>query len=110
MLLENGEMLHAANHENAAYPAGICAERAVLGHLKMDAQHVVSAIAIAYQPANLAKTPPLAPCGICRQSILEVQLFQQKPIAVYMTSPDGQVLMLEDAAYLLPFHFSSAYL
>lgn len=110
LLLTDGSIITGANHENAAYPAGICAERAVLGVHDMDGAAKVRAIAVAYKSANGDPHPPLAPCGICRQSILETQLHQAAPITVYMSSPDGEVVMVEDASYLLPFHFSSAYL
>ena len=110
LLLTDGQIIRGANHENAAYPAGICAERAVLGIYDMQGQAKVKAIAIAYKTGNESVHPPLAPCGICRQSILETQLNQESPIAVYMGSPDGEVIMVEDSSFLLPFHFSSDYL
>lgn len=106
----DGNVLTGANHENAAFPAGICAERALFGALDMGSGNKVTAIAIAYKTEKGTHHPPLAPCGICRQTILEAQLHQQQPIAVYMSSPDGQVILVEDASYLLPFHFSSEYL
>lgn len=110
LLLASGEVLTGSNHENASFPAGICAERAVLGNLEMDESHKVQAIAIAYKTNKTDRHRPLSPCGICRQSILEAQMHQHSPITVYMSSPDGEVIMVEDAAYLLPFHFSSEYL
>ena len=110
LLLASGEIITGANHENASFPAGICAERAALGALEMDESHRVQAIAVAYKTAKAAQHPPLSPCGICRQSILEAQLHQGSPITVYMSSPDGEVIMVEDASYLLPFHFSSEFL
>jgi len=106
----DGTILTGSNHENAAFPAGICAERALFGSLNMGSGNKVLAIAIAYKTENKDRHPPLSPCGICRQTILEAQLHQQQPIAVYMSSPDGQVILVEDASYLLPFHFSSEYL
>jgi len=50
---------------------------------------------------------PLSPCGTCRQALLEIQLQQQQSITIYMTSPAGEVIIVEAAAYLLPFHFSN---
>ncbi len=110
LIQADGTVLTGANHENAAFPAGICAERALFGALDMGSGNKVTAIAIAYKTAKADNHPPLSPCGICRQTILEAQLHQQQPIAVYMSSPDGQVILVEDAGYLLPFHFSSEYL
>jgi cytidine deaminase len=110
LLLADGSRITGANHENAAYPAGICAERAAISQLDMYANNPVRAIAIAYVAQDGKHDAPLAPCGICRQSILEVQLHQASPIRIYMAAPDGEVVMVEDASHLLPFHFSGRFL
>jgi len=109
VLLTDGSVLTGANHENASFPAGICAERSVLGYLDMNAPEKVVAIAVAYRTEGDFHAP-LSPCGLCRQTILEVQLHQDAPIAVYMTSPDGNMVMVEDARHLLPFFFSNDFL
>lgn len=110
VLLEDGSVLTGSNHENAAYPAGVCAERAALSTLEMnDKTHRVKAIAVTYHSGD-EHGKPISPCGICRQTILEVQQWQQQPISIYMCSPDGKVIVLEDAGYLLPFSFGSEYL
>ena len=103
--MDDGTTAIGANHENASFPAGICAERALLGGLDMGSNHKVKAIAISYNSQG-DHTAALSPCGICRQTILEVQLHQGAPIAIYMCSPDGDVIVVDDASYLLPFHFS----
>lgn len=110
VLLHNGSIVTGANQENAAFPAGICAERAALAAIPVDAQHRIQSIAITYLPPDGSGKGPLAPCGICRQTILEAQQFQQTPIEVWMGSPDGRVLHVADAACLLPFHFGKAFL
>lgn len=110
VLLEDGKILIGSNHENASYPAGVCAERAALSALDMnDKTHGVKAIAVTYKTQD-EHGKPISPCGICRQTILEVQQWQQTPVAIYMCSPDGQVIALENAAFLLPFSFGSEYL
>lgn len=107
LLLSDGTVLTGSNLENASYPAGICAERAALSQFDMEGTARLKALAIAYKPLpDIAQLPPLAPCGICRQSILEAQLHQGTPITVYMSSPDGEVIIIEDAGFLLPFYFS----
>jgi cytidine deaminase len=110
LLLSDGRILSGANQENASYPAGICAERVALALHDMNGSEKLKALAIAYKAADGDTHPPLAPCGICRQSILETQLHQGSPIIVYMSSPDGEVIIVEDASFLLPFHFSGEYL
>lgn len=108
--LADGTRIAAANHENAAFPAGICAERAAISQHDMHGTVAIEAIAIAYQAIDGREDAPLSPCGICRQSILEAQLHQGSPIKVYMAAPDGEVILVEDASYLLPFHFSGRFL
>lgn len=108
--LADGTVLSGSNHENASYPAGICAEQAVLARLDMrERKEKVVAMAVTYKGGS-GLSQPLSPCGICRQTILEVQNWQKSPIKLYMCSPDGQVIMVEDAAFLLPFSFGSEYL
>ncbi len=105
--LADGSIKTAANHENASYPAGVCAETTLIGGINpLEANQQVIAIAVTY----LSETNPgvpLSPCGICRQNILEQQLAQQAPIAVYMGCPDGKILLVPDATSLLPFYFSN---
>ena len=107
LLLENGTILTGANHENAAFPVGVCAERVVLGMLDMRGP-AVQAIAVTYQTDRPLHHSPLAPCGLCRQSLLEVRVHQQAPIAVLMACPDVAVpvRVVPDAADLLPLYFS----
>lgn len=108
--MSDGKILTGANHENAAYPAGVCAERAALSALEMsDTNRYVQAIAVTYIGGADVRNP-ISPCGICRQTILEVQQWQKRPIAVYMCSPDGHVVAIDDAACLMPFSFGSEYL
>ena len=107
MLLTNGQVRTGSNHEVASYPAGICAERAVVSTVNpLDKAQQVKAIAVTYRTAT-NEGDPLSPCGICRQTILETQLAQQAVIAIYMSCPDGRVIYVEDASSLLPFYFSA---
>jgi cytidine deaminase len=108
--LADGSRIAGANQENAAFPAGICAERAALSQHDMHGNIPITAIAISYQAIGGREDSPLSPCGICRQSILEAQLHQNSPIRVYMAAPDSEVVMVEDASFLLPFHFSGRFL
>ena len=110
ILLSNGEIVKGGNQENASFPAGICAERVALSAVSsLFPFEKVLAIAIAYlNPANgNAQENILSPCGICRQSILEVSDRQQSDIRILLSNPSGSVILLEDARCLLPLAFSS---
>lgn len=107
ILMTDGKIVAGSNQENASYPVGICAERAALSGVAVDEQNMVKAIAVSYLGGEGEGQKPIAPCGMCRQSILEMQHRQGFPIAVYMCSPAGQVIMVENAEHLLPFSFGS---
>lgn len=104
ILLSDGNIKMGSNQENAAFPVGICAERSVLSTVNLnDKTTWITGIAISYVGKY---EKPLSPCGMCRQSILEAQIAQGKPIIVYMCAPDGKVIIIEDSSQLLPLYFS----
>lgn len=111
VLLTNGEVVRGSNQENAAYPAGTCAERVALYTAAIQYPGIaVEAIAIAYTKKDInpvLKEEPLSPCGICRQVISEVAQGQQTPIRMLMCSAGDSILSINDAKDLLPFSFGS---
>lgn len=109
-LLNNGETVTGANQENASSPAGLCAERVLLSAISsFYPKTVINTIAISYlNTKNNKSKKPVAPCGICRQSILEYQLQQQTPIRLILAGMEGEVIVVENAADLLPFSFSGS--
>ena len=111
LLMTNGEIVKGGNQENASFPAGICAERVALSTASsLFPSEKITVIAIAYySPENADNQESiLSPCGICRQSILEIIDRQQSNIQVLLTSPSGKIIFLEDARHLLPLAFSSS--
>ena len=72
--LENGIIITGTNQENAAYPSGICAERTTLFYANSKYPNVaVKSLAIAANTKNKFTELPTAPCGACRQVILETE-------------------------------------
>ena len=111
LLMSNGEIVKGGNQENASFPAGICAERVALSTASSLFPFAkVVAIAIAYSNPENESTQEniLSPCGICRQSILEMVDRQRADIQILLSSPSGKVILLEDARHLLPLAFSSS--
>ncbi len=111
VLLEGGEMLAGTNYENAAYPLGTCAEKAVLA--AANAQYpgkAVLAIAIAVQNDKQEIVEPAAPCGGCRQNILETERKNKRPIRIIMQGHSGPVYVVEKGLDLLPLAFNETYL
>jgi cytidine deaminase len=80
VLTRDGRVIEGVNVENAAYPLGICAERAAFGR----------AIAEGYRPGDFVTAAITAsPCGGCRQWLLEMGLgrvvFRNGDCVVVMT-------------------------
>ena len=68
VLGSNGKIYTGCNVENASYGAGICAERTALVKMVSDGCISFQTIAIV---GNYEEEDKTAPCGICRQQMLE---------------------------------------
>ena len=108
-LLDNGEVICGSNQENAAYPSGTCAERTTLFYASSAFPSVgVKTLAIAARNEQGMFTPhATAPCGACRQVMLETQERSKHPLRTLLYGEDGvmEILCVED---LLPLSFSAA--
>ncbi|MCA1293000.1 cytidine deaminase [Paenibacillus sp. alder61] len=101
LLDENGHVHHGCNIENAAYAPTNCAERTAMFRAVADGLKPGTFRAMAIVGDT---DEPIAPCGVCRQVMLE------------LCGPDMPVILgnLKGAirettvAELLPFYFSSS--
>lgn len=106
--LINGEVVTGTNQENAAYPAGICAERVLLSVASSQYPGVgIETVAIAYNNLSGKSDRPVSPCGICRQSFSEFQQRTKNTIRIILSGMEGKVQIIENAADLLPLVFGS---
>jgi cytidine deaminase len=106
VLLENGEVICGSNQENAAYPAGLCAERVALFYANSKYPGVtVKALAISAHADHFVIDKPISPCGTCRQVIAETENRQQSKIKILMQGESGSVNMIEGIENLLPLTF-----
>ena len=107
LLLENGEIVPGCNQENAAFPAGICAERSAI--FAAGAQHPdipVAALAIAARDASgELTTEPVSPCGTCRQVIIETETRYQKPIRILLYGRRC-IYVMDGIKHLMPLSFT----
>lgn len=77
LLASDGSVTEGCNVENAAYPSGICAERAAVSGAVARGNQSFSAIVIATEADE-----PTPPCGMCRQVLEE---FSPKMVVVSVT-------------------------
>src|SRR4051812_41647801 len=66
ILASDGSVTEGCNVENAAYPAGICAERSAVSAAIARGNRGFEAVLIATEADE-----PTPPCGICRQVLVE---------------------------------------
>lgn len=106
--LVNDELIKGSNQENAAYPAGICAERVLMSTAASLFPGVgIRTIAISYHNMNGKSDHPISPCGICRQSFFEFQTRTDSTIRILLSGMEGKVYEISDSAHLLPLVFSA---
>ena len=104
--LNNGETVSGTNQENASYPVGICAERALLASAAMLQTDVpIETMAIAYHNLNGESSHPVSPCGMCRQYLAEYEIRMKQPIRLILSGMKGKVFVVEKASQLLPLSF-----
>lgn len=104
--LDNGETVEGSNQENVAYPSGICAERtaAFYAHARYPEAKFVQ-IAIAARGTDGEFTPtPTAPCGACRQVLLEYEALAGHDVPVLLCAND-RVLRFPSVKSTLPLAF-----
>lgn len=108
LLLDNGQIILGTNQENAAYPSGLCAERtAVFSAAVNYPEAKIIALAITATADKVLNTEPVAPCGACRQSLLEYEVKQQQPFNIYFMGGTGRIVEAPSVKSLLPFAFES---
>ena len=66
LLAADGTVVEGCNVENAAFPAGSCAERVAVGAAVARGLREFVALAVVTE-----STEPTPPCGVCRQVLME---------------------------------------
>jgi cytidine deaminase len=105
--MANGELISGTNQENASYPIGICAERVLLSAASSVYPNMpIDTIAISYNNLQGESDHPVAPCGICRQSLCEYEERMNQPIRLILGGKKGKIYIIKRAGQLLPLAFT----
>lgn len=106
--LANGMTMIGANQENAAFSVTTCAERSVI--YAAQAQYpdqAITDIAIAARNTNDEFTKEAtAPCGVCRQAILELEDRYKRNVRILLYSQQG-VYIVSSIKDIMPLCFVS---
>lgn len=103
--MDNGEIVTGSNQENAAYPSGICAERTTIFYASAHyPTSAMKAIAVAAYTDGHFTLEPAAPCGACRQVMVEYEDKFKTPMQVILYG-ENRVFVLDSASDLVPFRF-----
>lgn len=109
--LANGEIVTGNNIENAAYPSGLCAERVAM-FAAMAKYPGVAFVALAVTAHSQTKliAESVAPCGACRQVMVEVEQLSKWPLRVMCQGQEGPIMVFEGIESLMPFIFLDKFL
>ena len=109
--LANGVIVKGNNIENAAYPSGLCAERTALFAAQAQYPDVpIEAIAITAQSEHSEVNEPIAPCGACRQVMVEAEQRSNQPMRIICQGNTGPVMVFDGIETLMPFIFLTKFL
>ena len=105
LLLNNGVTIKGANQENAAF-AGTCGERSACYNAGANYPGVpIKKMAIAAFTRGDFVERPTAPCGVCRQALLEFETQANQPIEVILVGKEV-IYKVESVKALLPLAFT----
>lgn len=109
--LANGAIVTGNNIENAAYPSGLCAERVTMFAAMAKYPGVpFEALAVTAHSSTKTIDEPVAPCGACRQVMVEVEQLSKQPLRVLCQGETGPIMVFDGIESLMPFIFLDKFL
>ena len=102
LLTSSGKIYHGCNIENAAYGPSNCAERTAFFRAIYEGERDFVKIAIVGSPRNVEPNLLTAPCGVCRQVMMEFCNPEKFTIVMPCRNSGIVEVLLKD---LLPFGF-----
>ncbi len=102
LLTKSGKIYHGCNIENAAYSPTNCGERTAFFRAVYEGERDFDRIAVVGSPEGVEPDMPTAPCGVCRQVMME--FCDPETFTIIMPDGNGGALevLLKD---LVPYGF-----
>ena len=105
LLGKNGTIYTGCNIENAGYTPSNCAERTAFFKAVSEGVYEFEAIAVVGGPKGVDELDFCAPCGVCRQVMMEFCDYKTFEIIIAKNPTEYKVMTLEE---LLPMGFGPA--
>lgn len=105
LLAKEGKVYQGCNIENAAYTPSNCAERTAFFKAVSEGDYNFAAIAIVGGAEDAKELELCAPCGVCRQIMMEFCDYNEFEIILAKNPEEYKVMSL---AELLPMGFGPA--
>ena len=105
LLTKEGKVYQGCNIENAAYTPSNCAERTAFFKAVSEGNYDFAAIAIVGGAEDAKELELCAPCGVCRQVMMEFCDYNEFEIILGKSPEEYKVMSL---AELLPMGFGPA--
>ncbi|MDR2084796.1 MAG: cytidine deaminase [Bacteroidales bacterium] len=106
--LSSGNIIIGSNQENSVSPLCLCAERVAIFTTKVAyPDDIIEKIAITAFTDNFEIEEPVAPCGSCRQVMVETVNRQNgKEFKIILHSSNGKIMAFNSINDMLPFSFN----
>lgn len=107
LCLTNGELavVSGANYENASYGLTICAERSTLCTAQNLGYHNIVMLAVIARAQDFDVLHPTAPCGACRQFIVEAAQRNNRDLEIVFSNTKKDNICVATIEALLPKAF-----
>ena len=101
------KMIIGCNQENAAFPAGICAERAAIfaAGAQYPDQPVIALAITARNTKGELIDEPASPCGPCRQVLIETETRFKHPVRILLYGRK-RTFVINSIKELMPLSFT----
>ena len=100
ILTSKGNIYGGCNIENSISGLGICSEMTAINHAISHGEYVFKALCLYDKKKQYSY-----PCGACRQTLIEYETNQGKPIKIILGCESGKTIMVMSAGDLLPLSF-----
>ena len=107
VLSESGDIFPGASYRNHCSNVNMCGERAAVFNANSSGQRKIKALATIPHSKKEKYPEPLAPCGICREFLLEIPRITGKDLIILSSNSDKTKITKMMLSELIPLPYSN---